>query len=191
MAQSINLIPQKEVKEQTKTKVVKFSTILTIVLLVVVSVASAYFLYETRDLKSQISTVDSEIEKLRGQIIELSSIEVTARNLDKKYGVLQDLFDTRLYYSDLLKEVAARSPGGVTFKSLSLRGSDEINISGKATDYITISDFTGRLLEETSDEGILENPFSLVTLNSVSLDSQDSTVNFAITVIMNQEAFQK
>lgn len=191
MGQSINLIPQTEVKEQTKSKVVKMSTVLSILLLIVASAGSFYLFYEVQQLKEENTSIEGDIENLRKNIQDLSSIEITTRNLDKKHRSLKDMFASRLYYSDMLLELRLRTPAGINLRSFSLRGDDEINLSGKANDYVTVSRFTSNLLEAAAEGSDIRNPFSSVTLNAVSLDSQDNTVNFAVTVGYNEKAFQK
>ena len=190
MAQSINLIPQQEVREQTKTKVVKLSTILSIMLLIIVAGGSFFFFFEARNIKSQNVALESDIEGLRASISSLDTIEITARNLDKKHTALQDIFDSRVFYSKLLQELSLRQPNGISVKSFSMRSSTEINISGTGANYISISDYTNNLLASTYGDSIIEDPFTEVTLNSVSLESQTSDVTFAISVIFDPEAFK-
>ena len=70
-----------------------------------------------------------------------------------------------------------------------MRDSDEVNISGKASNYIAISDFTTSLLEKQVEDSEFEDPFTSVTLNAVSLDRKDNTVNFSLTLIYDPEVF--
>ena len=86
MPADINLIPQAEIKEQQKFKAVKGSTVFSVVFLLIVLVVGGYFYYITNNVKSQISSVESSIEVLRADITDLSEVEISARNLDKKYN---------------------------------------------------------------------------------------------------------
>src|SRR3989344_3458553 len=102
MGQSINLIPQEEKQEQTKTQLVKLSTVFTIILFVIVAGISGYLFYQTYSLKTQIQLHEANITDLRAQIQNQSQIEIIARNLESKYKALNSILTDRLYYSLLL-----------------------------------------------------------------------------------------
>lgn len=193
MAQSINLIPQEEVQEQIKVRLVKFSTIISLFLFLIVAGVSAYFFYATQNLKKQIVALDQEIDKYRNEITTLSDVEVIARNLDKKYNALKAIFNKRIYYSMLVQELYVRKPTTIKFDSFSSRDDTKLSISGDADDYISVADFTNNLLNQSFSSGNekLKNLFTSVTLNSVSLNSKDSKVSFAITVEFNKELLKR
>jgi type IV pilus assembly protein PilN len=184
MAQSINLIPQSEVQEQVKAKALKASTVFTLLLLVIAGGISAYLYLTNKDLKDQVAILDTEIEGLRSKITDMTAIEVSARNLDKKYSVLKSLFGSRYYYSDLLTEIENHRPPGITFGSFNMREPGEVSVTGTGSTYIDISDFTNNLLADS-------DLFVSVSLNSVSLQSKDNSVNFAIVVSFNESALQR
>lgn len=182
MAQSINLIPQEELREQVQVQVVKASTIVMIVLLVVVAGISGYLFYTTTKLEEEIAAHEQASEGLRTQIQSLADIEIVTRNLDKKYRALSSIFSEKVYYSILADELRKRAPGYVTIADFSMRGA-ELSLSGEGSNYIAISEFLSNLTEPT--EAIvtpgLEELFFNVTLNSVTLDSRSSNVKYFIT----------
>lgn len=184
MSQSINLIPRQELEKQAEVKVLNLSTIVSFVLLGIVSIVSIYLLINTTSLKRQISTLDSSISSLRSNIKSLSSIEIMARNLDKKNKVLSAIFKDRFYYSKLMEELNARKPQGVNIVDLNLRENNTLNISGKADNYILVAEFTNTLLDKSFSNGnlLLKDVFEEVTLNSVNLENKGGGVNFSITV---------
>lgn len=184
MSQSINLIPRQELEKQAEVKVLNLSTIVSFVLLGIVSIVSIYLLINTTSLKRQISTLDSSISSLRSNIKSLSSIEIIARNLDKKNKVLSAIFKDRFYYSKLMEELNARKPQGVNIVDLNLRENNTLNISGKADNYILVAEFTNTLLDKSFSNGnaTLKDVFGEVTLNSVNLENKGGGVNFSITV---------
>ena len=186
MAQSINLVPQEEVYEQTKSKVVKFSSLFSIVLLISVGAISYYILDQKTGLERQLNTLNKDIDTLRSDINELSSIEVTARTLDKRYKVLYELIHTRPEYSRLVTELATRTPETIVITSFSIKD-NIISISGQGNDYLSIAGFTNNLLDETFDEGVegLETLFESAVLNSVSLSTKDGKVDFVLNVTFN------
>lgn len=182
--QSINLIPEQEVQQQTQERAVKFSTILSIFVLVVVGGVAGYYLYTTQSIQSQIKSVESQIGVLRSQISGMSQVEVSARNLDRKYMTLKEIFANRLLYSMLSTEIAARTPGEVKVDSLTLQKDSKLNITGQADNYIAIASFTNNLInkEFSSGDPTLRELFTQVTLNSVSLEKTRNVVRFSINV---------
>ena len=60
MQESINLIPQEERVEQTKTKVVKLSTILSVIFLLFIGGVGGYLYYKVQTVKN-----DTELWTLR------------------------------------------------------------------------------------------------------------------------------
>ena len=193
MAQSINLIPQEEVQEQIKVRLVKFSTIISILIFLVVGGIAGYYFYLTHNLKTQITALDTEIDGYRKDITALSDIEVIARNLDKKYSALKALFAKRIYYSMLVQELYSRKPASVKFDTLTTREDTKLNISGDADSYIAVSDFTNNLLNEdfVGGDEALKKLFTSVTLNSVSLDSKDNRVSFSVVLQFNKELLKR
>lgn len=186
--QDINLLPQSEIIEQTKVKAVKLSTILSAVFLLLVIVGSGYIFYLNNRTKQQISALDSDIQGLRDQITARSSIEITVRNLDKKYKALTNIFDGQKKYSLLLEELNSRKPGNVTFESIDLR-EGKANINGLANNYIEIASFVGNLSNTNFEGGKkgLESLFTSVTINSVSMEKNKNKIAFFIVVDFKQE----
>ena len=183
MAQSINLVPQEEVIEQTKSKLVRFSTVFSVILLVVISSIGAYLIYQKNTLQEQVESLDSEIGTLRADINSLSAIEINARNLDKKYNVLSELFGSRAYYSLILEELKARTPGNVKIGNFNIHDTD-IDLSGDGSDYISVATFMNNLLNKEFEGGNedLKSLFTSVSLNAVSLKGKEGGVTFVIVV---------
>jgi Tfp pilus assembly protein PilN len=183
MLNDINLIPQAEVTEQRKSKAVKSSTLMFIVLLLISVGVSAFFFIKISGLNSNIKQLDSEIETLRGKIKASSNLEVSARNLDKKYSALNKLFTTRSKYSLLLKEIEARRPDNVEITNFDVK-QGQVSISGISGSYISVSNFVNNFLNKEFADGNpdLKDIFIDVSLNSVSLDKGSNSVKFFIVV---------
>ncbi|MFH1088668.1 MAG: hypothetical protein V1719_02395, partial [Patescibacteria group bacterium] len=119
--QSINLIPEAEVQEQTKEKAVKLSTVVTIAILVLMVIASGITFYRVISLKKEIKSVDYDLTSLRKEISGLAPVEISARNLDKKFTTIRDFFANRNIYSLLSAEIKVRTPDGVFLDSMTLQ----------------------------------------------------------------------
>ncbi len=183
MSQSINLVPQEEVTEQKKSKLVRFSTVFSVILLIAVSGIGAFLIYQKNTLQAQVDALDAEVGTLRSDINSLSAIEVTARNLDQKYQVLGEMFDTRQYYSLLLEEVRTRTPDNVKVGNFNIDEAS-IDLNGEGSDYISVATFMNNLLDKNFEGGDpnLNSLFTSVSLNSVSLKGKEGGVTFVIVV---------
>lgn len=185
MSQSINLVPQEEKKEQRKEQLVKFSSVVSVLLLLLVSGISGYFWYQKNTVNKAIAAAEVRIAKSRTDITALSDIEVVARELDAKYKILDEFFGSKRRYSILLDELNKRIPlGNVFVDTFAITGANKevLNISGSGLDYIAIARFIDTLSDkeyEGATQGF-EGMFNNVTLNSVTLDNQGSAVNYFI-----------
>ena len=182
MRYDINLLTKEEKVEQIQEKVVKVSSVLTVLLLLVVSGFSAKYYFEASDLKKLILSEDQKIETARDKINSMKSTEVLSRNLSKKQEVLREILDNRLYYSELLSQFYERIPSGVGVKSLSFTDKASITLSGTASNYLLVSDFLKNL--NNSDA---ENIFQSATLSSVKLNASSSTVDYSLVVGFDKE----
>jgi Tfp pilus assembly protein PilN len=183
MSQSVNLIPDQEVQEQTQKKVVKLSSLFSVLILIITSGVTAYFIYQTAQLSNQVKAEDEKIANLRSQIQGMSSIEITARNLGKKYTAIKELLGGRPYYSLLMEEFRARKPSEIYIRNFSILKDNKISITGQAQTYITITTFGNNLLSQdfVSGNPKLSGLFKSIILNQVDL-SQAGTVDFSMTI---------
>lgn len=181
--ETINLIPKEERIQQTKTKVVKFSTILSVIVLVIVAGIGGFYYYKAYTVRSELEMVENNITDLRSQISQLSDIEIDARNLFKKSNTLVSIFDSRLYFSIMLDELEQSVPDGVVVRSFGLNKDMQVSISGTAQTYNEVQDFSNRLLERPL--------FTEVSLNSVGLENNDERINFFILVTYSEEVLNE
>lgn len=197
MNQTINLIPKEEQKLQQKSQIVKVSTILSVLLLVVVAGVAAYYFYMTNDLNQRLDVENKTTESLRQEISSMSRVEITARNLDKKYSLLKKIFKDRQNFSIALKDLDLRTPENITLDDLSLNPDGTLSASGAGEDYLSISDFVSQLTtkevpESSKTEKYPElgetHVFKDVTLNSVSLDAQNKSVKYFVVLTYFKEA---
>lgn len=182
--QSLNLIPQEELQEQNKEKAVKVSTLFSIFILVVTVLVSGYFFYTSYQLNTEIEANNKTAEELRSKIKARADVEINARNLDKKFTLLREIFANRTSFSMLATEVSQRKPAGVSIDSMNLQKTNKLNISGKADNYLSIAEFTSNLVNTEFKNGdpTLKKLFTEVTLNSVSLEQNKNSVRFSVNV---------
>lgn len=184
MSQSINLIPQSEITEQTKEKVVKLSTILSVITLFLIIGVSGFFYYYTNRTKKDLIIKDNNIKTYQSGIEDLSEIEATARNLETKYNKLREIFDNNAKYSFLLRELKLRSSDVVAIQNLSFGLNDTINITGDGDNYISIAKFI-KNVNDTSFSSASKGMgglFTGVSLNTVSLENRTNKAQFFIVI---------
>jgi Tfp pilus assembly protein PilN len=181
--QDINLLPQSEITEQTKVRVVNFSTVIAIVFLLIFLGFTGYIFYLKAGNNKLISDLDAKIDASRKQISAKAEVEVTVRNLDKKYTALQKIFTERKKYSLLISELRARKPPTLELTNVDLK-EGKININGDADNYVSIADFINSLLDKKFEGGTkeLQELFTTVSLNSVSMESSKTSIQFFIVV---------
>jgi Tfp pilus assembly protein PilN len=184
MSQSINLIPQEEIHEQNKTQAVKFSTVFSIVLLIVVGGISAMYFYRVVAMRLQIRSYDDKITKLRSDITGLSEIEITARNLDTRYNSLVAIYSAKLYYSDLLAEFKSRIPETIKITTFTMMPDYQISVSASGKDYLSISKF---ITDLTTDNELFTN----VILRNVSMEGRSENISFFILITYNPTVLQR
>ncbi len=181
----INLLTKEEKQEQVKTKVVKFGTVISVFLLLVVGGISAYFFFKAQNLKKEIQLEEAKIATMRSRIEEMSSVEISARNLYQRYSAIKGIFADRVYNSFLLEHFNSKIPVGVTVNSFNFRGQSEIDISGDAPNYLAVSEFL-RNLNAKEDPQV----FKSATLTSVTLNASDKSVKYVIVLGYDLEALK-
>jgi Tfp pilus assembly protein PilN len=192
MAQSINLVPREVKTEQVKVQVVRASTVITILLLLVIGSVAGYYTYTNIATKSAIKDNEAQIVKLRKDIESMADIEVVARNLDKKYSSIKTILSVRTYYSSLMEETKTRIPAEVMLNEFVLNKNGTLSLDGSGQTYLSISEFFRNL--SAPSEGTdpkFETLFSDVTLNSVSFDNRDNTAKYSITTKFSEEALRR
>lgn len=183
MLNDINLIPQTEVVEQRKSKLLASSSIVSIIFLLIGVGVSVYFYTNLSKIDSEVKKADADIESLRTKISSMSEVEIAARNLDKKYTALKELFTKRSKYSFLLKEIDSRRPSDVVIQNSDVRPG-QINISGLSNSYVSLKSFLDNLVNKDFVDGNpkLKDLFTSLSLNSALLDKSNNKVRFFIVL---------
>lgn len=175
MAEEINLIPQYEVASQTRLKVVRVSSIVSILLLLIIVGISGYYYYNVYQLKQEMSVIDSSITDYRSQITSLTDIEIIARKLYAKTTVISSILSDRNYFSILLEELQTSTPPDVRVADFTMTKGNKITLTGYGDSYNSIQDFINNLLAN--------DVFTDVKLNSVGLsNNKDNGVSYFIVV---------
>jgi Tfp pilus assembly protein PilN len=189
--QDINLLPQSEITAQTKVQAVRLSTILSIIFLILVLAGSGYILYLKGQTKKEITVLESGIQGYRNDITSMSGIEITVRNLDKKYTALKGIFGGQKRYSLLMEEIRIRKPAALDLENMDLK-EGKINVNGSADNYISIAEFVNNLLNKNFSGGNknLGSVFTSVSLNSVNMENSRNRIQFFIVVDFDSQVLK-
>lgn len=189
MPKDINLVPEKVKKEQAKKRLVKKSTLIAILILVLVALGTGYLVLRKYMVKNRIQETEVRIESLRSDIRSMQEIEVKARKLDKQYSTIRSILTGRDRHSVLLNELEARLPSSVEIETFTTGKENTINLSGKGSDYLAVAEFVNNLSNNNFTDGQegLQELFTNVSLNSVNLDTQSSKARFFIVIKVNSE----
>ena len=127
--------------------IVPLICVIAVLVLLVTLGFTGYILYLNKLDKDKIARLDAQIDSSRKEITSMSSIEVTVRNLDKKYNALKKILGNQKKYSLLLQELRTRKPSEITIDSLDLK-EGRLNINGAADNYIVIAQYINNLLNK-------------------------------------------
>lgn len=195
MAQSINLVPQQEKVVQKRSKLVRVSTVLSIGMLVIVALVAAYYFYTVSSLRQDIAQAQDDISVLRTEISKLSRIEISVRNLDRKFTTLKNIYSSTPFYSSLMEELQRRQPESIEIDDFATGEESQVTLSGRGDDYLAVSEFITALTRQETDEASESTEsrdyFTNVELKSVSLESQTGRVKYFLTVTINESLLTK
>jgi len=190
MGQSINLIPHEEKQEQAKEKLVKVSTVFSLLMLLIVGGIAVYYFNTKSELNKNISSQEASIEDSRMQVKSMSEIEIVARNLFAKYKALNTIFAAKYNYSLLLEELRARTPSTIVIDNMAISGANTLTISGSGENYLAVAQFINDLTNVNFKNGHkgLEQLFTDVILNSVNLENKTNRASYFINVSFNLDS---
>lgn len=195
--EGINLTPPQEIKRRKTQYVVGASTKISIVLLLIVLGASAYFFSKVSTTKSKIASQDSRKTELTAKREEMREVEDFAKKLSGKYFLLQKYLESRLKYSSAITELLSRIPEGVNYTDLKFEGMGKrASISGTSKDVVSVSSFVNRLAKEgnSSTQSAVKldgkNAFLEVRLDSLNVE-EGKEINYIVSFNVNEEAFLK
>jgi hypothetical protein len=193
----IDLTPPQEIKKQKTQYVVGFTTIVSILIFLVLAGVGSYYFYRSYTVKNQIAEAVKQSDELAKQRESMKGIEDYSKRLSGKFFVLQKYLKTRVKYSSVMLEIISRVPNGLTLESIGMEsGSKRARLTGASKDVVQVSAFVNRLAKEgkSSSESSTEldgkKAFTDVRLESLQLD-KESSVDYAVSFMVNEEAFLK
>ena len=198
MVSGVNLTPPQEIRRRRTQYVVGAATKMSVLLVLVLAGVAVYYFVKSSTLHKQIADLDSRGNDLTSQRDSMAEVEGYAKKLSGKYFLLQKYLESRLKYSSVISELLARVPKSVLFTDLDLGGAgQEVKVSGKSGDVISISAFINGLAKEgnaSSGSGVVldgQRAFLDVRLESLKVDEIQKSVDYSIVFKVNEKAFLK
>ncbi|MEK7595835.1 MAG: PilN domain-containing protein [Patescibacteria group bacterium] len=192
----IDLIPAEEKLQRSKDKAKKAGVVVTLIMFLLVLAGSVGISFYLRSIDGELAVANQNVEDKKKRIGDRAEIEIRARNLDSKYNYLTDIFKNRLYYSILLSELSKRVPSNAHISTIDSSEPETLNLSGDSTDYVALAKLLNALASsEYASPSATANPqqnlFSSVTINTVTLDPNDSRAKFNLVITVDTERLKK
>jgi len=170
---TVNLIPP-ELKKNKRTKATLIQAYLVTISMIVILAIFSVALY----VSNQFFTGD--IDKTEAKIIEAEKVadkykalETKIRQSNIKIDLLNKIDGDRILWSEVINELAVKTPPNVMIRSLTLdKDSNKINLSGIAEIRKSIAE----MKEEMENSTIFQN----VTFSSSSYNDQGSDFSFTL-----------
>ena len=141
----INLLPVREERRRLGAKQEQ----LLFVLVIILALFGVYYWYsydtgKIKDLRSQISQADNEIQELAKIVKEVEKFKADKKTLEGKISVINQLKTTRQVQVHYMDELNKALPGQVWLEYYQQRG-DDLILRGKSLSTQDIADFMRNL----------------------------------------------
>lgn len=184
----INLIPKEYKGRRQKISAIfsKTGGVILVLLILSLILYGGLFLYEG-NLRKDLDRIKQEITLLDQK--RDPDIEQAIVDLDKKLGVLEELFKNHFYWSKLFNKIEELTAPQIYFSKANSDFSDEeeqvrINLSVNALNYITVA----RQMLVFQEDPLVEK----IRLSEISLDREggvdfDLEINFSKEILLGLE----
>lgn len=182
----VDLIPKEYKKKKDKLLVFfpKIGGIILVLLILSLLFYGGLLLYEN-SLNKSLDKINEEIRIIdRERDLET---EEKLINLDRKLGVLQDLFKNHVYWSKFFSKIEELTIPQAYFPQVSFvisGGSIKVNLSGNTLSYTTLAKQMVSFQEESSVEGVSVSGIALSNEGGVNFKLK---VNFSKNVLLNHD----
>lgn len=140
----------------------------------------------------QALVIRSVSDKINNQKSQLQNVPglTNALTAEEHLSALPALYNERVYLSQFFKDYQASDPGSVTLSSLTVDGSNNLDISGSAKDYVAVATLARAMEVANVGSGSVtststEPYFTNVTI--VSAGSVSGGVSFSIQAVVGTE----
>ncbi|MBI2798142.1 PilN domain-containing protein [Candidatus Saccharibacteria bacterium] len=196
MSVLVNLLPEARILKLKAVSQRRFMTTLTIVVGVVVGTILITLLlllgytFSTQKLnQAKISSLQSDVDKSK-------DLEQKASTLQEHLASFAQLQGSRLYVSEIFRNLSNVVPSGVSVTSFEISDAYVITISGTAANYAQVATFAQTLKDYNVNykpqQGLDRKAlFSEVNITTVSKESGSEKVNFTMSFKVDPTIFKK
>jgi len=183
MPEDISLLPkeiEKKKEQEVRDRLLRRGGLVFLAVSLLLAVGA--FVYSLT-LNSQLSNLEQNITSEISKISSLSEIELNAKDLELRVGVLTKIIDQKIYFSRLLSTLTKAVPADVTIVELTVPSEEAIAVSGTSRSYVSLA----RFLLNLKEAGL----FKMVELRSVSLDAQTGEAHFDLNLSVVEEGLRE
>jgi type IV pilus assembly protein PilN len=163
----INLLPWREEHRQEQKKQFAVMAVMTCVLAIAI-VGLIHFQMQAK-INYQLSRngfITDEINKVNGQIEEISELQKVRRSLVERMEVIQDLQGSRPSIVHLFTEIVSTVPNGVYLESLIQTGT-KLEINGQAESNSRVSTYMRNL---SASEWLKEPNLTVIEIRDITVN---------------------
>jgi hypothetical protein len=182
-SQDLNFIPDDIVDKRRLQASSKANVKLSFCILIICIVVSGVIFFYNKSLTRKNAMLESDIAKYTSEIERLKDFGKQGFVLGLRLDNIRKILEIRPNYSNLIYEVAKRTPENVVISGYSTSEKGEMSINASSlSNFTPISEFKDLLLNEKDPE---DNLFTDVKINSASLSN--GKVDFDFNVVVNLE----
>ena len=163
----INLLPWREEHRQEQKKQFAVMAVMTCVLAIAI-VGLIHFQMQAK-INYQLSRnvfITDEINKVNGQIEEISELQKVRRSLIERMEVIQDLQGSRPSIVHLFTEIVSTVPNGVYLESL-VQTNTKLKINGQAESNSRVSTYMRNL---SASEWLKEPNLTVIEIKDITVN---------------------
>jgi type IV pilus assembly protein PilN len=163
----INLLPWREEHRQEQKKQFAVMAVMTCVLAIAI-VGLIHFQMQAK-INYQLSRngfITDEINKVNGQIEEISELQKVRRSLVERMEVIQDLQGSRPSIVHLFTEIVSTVPNGVYLESL-IQTDTKLEINGQAESNSRVSTYMRNL---SASEWLKEPNLTVIEIRDITVN---------------------
>lgn len=181
----LNFIPDSIVQEKKVQYTKKVGTRGALILMIIIAIISAGFLFYNLTLNRRITSNMQQTEQKRSEIQALKKFGEDGYKLGLRLENAENILDNRGKLSVLASEIQKRLPSGVLLTEWNYNKEQGLSLKGTvAGTYVPIESYSDELLR--TPDGEEHNIFKEVKLKNALYDKSEGLVDFELSIIVDE-----
>jgi Tfp pilus assembly protein PilN len=171
----INLLPKRR-----RRRLIPESGVVLVAILVIGPLAAAYVwgLWRNREMAAQTAEINNRLVVVRRQVSEVLTLETQIEDLKARRNLLQSLEAREVPWSEMLVDLAQRTPKDAWLASASVSSGSSLSLDGGALSYNAVARFMTTLEASRFYDGV-----DLQSAERANVDTKP-VVEFGLTLSM-------